>query len=51
MTAKQIAAAAEYVAEAQRILDRAIEAGNDTLIDVYTREVAIRKNIIRKEGY
>lgn len=46
--AKYAAAAAEFVAEAQRILDRVTAEGNACLIDVYTREVAIRKRIIAK---
>lgn len=50
-TAKQIAAANEFVGEAQRILDRARADGNATVVDIYTREVAIRKGIIAKESY
>lgn len=37
-----------YFAEAQDILDRAIAAGDETVIDIYTREVTIRKSIIAR---
>lgn len=50
-TAKQTAAATAFVGEAQRILDRARVAGEVTVIDIYTRELAIRKSIIAQEGY
>lgn len=47
MTTKKNAAA-EFVAEAERILAHAKATGNAVAIDIYTREVAIRNKIIAK---
>jgi hypothetical protein len=41
-----IKTAEDFIGEAQDILDRAIEKNDTVMIDIYTREVMIRKHIV-----
>lgn len=46
MARTSIKTAEDFIGEAQDILDRAVAESNKVLIDIYTREVAIRTRIV-----